>query len=189
MRGDECLIVSPHAISLFFFSRFSKLQLSVICSFLNRFCFYWYWNGIADQAQPLSASPSNASSGSSATHNYNIITPAKRLLALLYDRNCRRSFSTDDQAWLVVSEVKSRRFVELILSGSSGEASTSADRDRALIILQNMPQTVPFKSRVEIFRYFIREDRAAVESERIGAQITIKRSHVLEDGFRQLVSS
>ncbi|KAK0540031.1 ubiquitin-protein ligase (E3) [Tilletia horrida] len=59
-------------------------------------------------------------------------------------------------------------------------------------VLNNIPFVIPFEVRVEIFRQFIRNDRARFDVDRFDPMelhrrpVTIRRGHVAEDGFRGL---
>ncbi|CED85201.1 E3 ubiquitin protein ligase [Phaffia rhodozyma] len=58
-------------------------------------------------------------------------------------------------------------------------------------VLNNIPQTIPFELRVEIFRAFIRNDKARLGIDRYSRrspkyQTTIRRDKVAEDGYSKL---
>ncbi|KAJ1536131.1 Ubiquitin-protein ligase E3B [Nowakowskiella sp. JEL0078] len=137
-------------------------EIANICSFLNSFCFSIYWNADPNMRLP------------------HILEPAKKLLVQLYDRNSRRPFGEEDQTFLVAKEVRKPQFIEDVRNGD----------ERALSILHNMPQCIPFKSRglvirsVEIFRLLVAREKATLGN--FSQSVTIHRNMVLEDGFRTL---
>ncbi|GMK53858.1 hypothetical protein CspeluHIS016_0104440 [Cutaneotrichosporon spelunceum] len=58
-------------------------------------------------------------------------------------------------------------------------------------LLINLPMAVPFATRLQVFREFIRADRKRLGIRRYGParhRVEIRRSHLAEDGFRQLNS-
>ncbi|TPX35589.1 hypothetical protein SmJEL517_g02102 [Synchytrium microbalum] len=142
-------------------SPFTLSETTEMARFLNRFCFEY-----------LSANPATTS-GTEAAFVDPVFTSCRRLLSLLYDRSSRRPFSDDPDFWLI-KEVKKTSFVDDVAKGDT----------RALHILSIMPQTIPFKNRVEIFRNLIQRDKLTVPSQ--PHIITVYRKRVLEDGFRQL---
>ncbi|TPX51355.1 hypothetical protein SeLEV6574_g00330 [Synchytrium endobioticum] len=138
---------------------FTLSETTAMASFLNQFCFTY-----------LYSNPPPSDAGSSIDPAY---IACRRLLSLLYDRSTRRSFTEIKDFWLV-REVKKTSFIEEITNGDA----------RALEILSRMPQTVPFKHRVEIFRALVQREKATVPSH--PQVITVNRKRILEDGYRQL---
>ncbi|KAK0549403.1 ubiquitin-protein ligase (E3) [Tilletia horrida] len=70
-------------------------------------------------------------------------------------------------------------------------ASMMAFLSPRLGVLNNIPFVIPFDVRVEIFRQFIRNDRARFDVDRydpmdLRRPVSIRRGHVAEDGFRGL---
>ncbi|KAH6567566.1 hypothetical protein BASA62_006037 [Batrachochytrium salamandrivorans] len=57
---------------------------------------------------------------------------------------------------------------------------------RALLVLTNLPQAIPFKSRVQLFRDFTRADRSRFADGSLTISIKVNRDRLFEDGFRQL---
>lgn len=59
-------------------------------------------------------------------------------------------------------------------------------------LLNNLPMSVPFQTRLLVFRQFVRADRERLGITRYGRstrhRVTIRRDHLAEDGFRQINS-
>ncbi|KAL9931428.1 hypothetical protein V8E36_009714 [Tilletia maclaganii] len=77
------------------------------------------------------------------------------------------------------------------LAGQRLTSSMMAFLSPRLGVLNNIPFVIPFEVRVEIFRQFIRNDRARLDIDRyhpfdMGRPVNIRRGHVAEDGFRGL---
>ncbi|KAJ3269143.1 Ubiquitin-protein ligase E3B [Borealophlyctis nickersoniae] len=152
---------------------FRSEELTSLLIFLNQFCFRLYWNHGVPRAASSSSSRS-VPSPIALTGLPRVLDPARRLLTLLYDRSSRRAFGEEAESTWLAKEVGRATFIEDVRKGDA----------RALLILGNMPQCVPFKSRVEIFRMLIEKDKAILGGHSVG--VKVHRSRVLEDGYRQL---
>ncbi len=102
------------------------------------------------------------------------------LLMVLYRRDTRRPFTRPNH-WLV-REVKSK---ELIAEMDKG-------RRAAALLIQKMPHVIPHSDRIVLFRRKISADKSAlglVHEDVASARstlVTIHRSRIVEDGYRQL---
>ena len=134
------------------------LTLSTV---VNTFLFKAVWsNLILDTASPLFES----------LHS---------LLSVLYRRDNRRPFTRPNH-WLI-KEVKAK---ELISEMDKG-------RRAAALLIQKMPQIIPHADRVVLFRRNISQDKSQVgvfqdQSTGRSTLVTIHRSRLVEDGYRQL---
>ncbi|KAI8100057.1 uncharacterized protein BX664DRAFT_322764 [Halteromyces radiatus] len=164
---------------------FSLIDLQALGRFLNTFYF------------ALVQQPSKIVDATD--HSNNILQShmaAKRLLLQLYDLDNRRRFCPPDH-WLLVSDpmISKQSLLRFLFSSSSSkddspEASQFLTQVRqgdmvSTRILQLMPHTIPFKTRLHIFRDWIQLDRSTITRHASHA-VTIRRQHVLEDGLRAL---
>ncbi|KAI9319767.1 hypothetical protein BX666DRAFT_1916034 [Dichotomocladium elegans] len=180
---------------------FTVQDLKDLSTFLNKFYFALLQHvNTPKQTSVVANMPS-------ATNNSAVVMPASmrafraahRVLLQIYDLDIRHPFCPPDHWLLVVdgSTIKSMSSSLLALFNpppSSAEKNTKStaflDSFRQgdpvpLRILQLMPHTVPFRTRLTIFRDWIALDRAHVL--RKGAiAIRIRRKHVLEDGLNGL---
>ncbi|KAK9126533.1 hypothetical protein Scep_015379 [Stephania cephalantha] len=121
---------------------------------------------------------------------------AVRCLLLLYERDCRHQFCPPD-LWLSPGR-KSRlpiaaaaRAHEAISSNlRSGDSLSTPTMGSVITII---PHVFPFEERVQMFREFIKSDKASrrMAGEVAGpgpgsAEIVVRRGHIVEDGFKQL---
>ncbi|KAL5519890.1 hypothetical protein ACEPAG_1550 [Sanghuangporus baumii] len=132
------------------------------------------------------------------------------LLQAVHARDSRRPF-TPPNHWLCSSQIDMGSFIEAAISedqslSSSGTAFSyrggrAANRwllahlSPRLGVLNNIPFAIPFETRVEIFRQFVRNDmiafagstsryeRASLASR---ARVSVRRGHVAQDGFDKL---
>ncbi|KAI8336574.1 hypothetical protein BC941DRAFT_427474 [Chlamydoabsidia padenii] len=120
---------------------------------------------------------------------------AKRLLLQLYDLDNRHPFCPPDH-WLLVSDpmISKQSILRLIFNSSSKDNPPEASQFLAQVrqgdlvpmrILQLMPHTIPFTTRLHIFRDWIQLDKASA-MHTSAHTICIRRQHVLEDGFKAL---
>ena len=115
---------------------------------------------------------------------------AHRLLLQIYDLDVRHPFCPE-QHWLLVSDPMAKStLLSLFTTSKASTAQPFLDRLRhgdpvPLRILQLMPHTVPFKTRLMVFRDWVGLDRAALLATSSRA-IRVRRQNVLEDGFRGL---
>ncbi|KAJ3336451.1 hypothetical protein HDU93_002806 [Gonapodya sp. JEL0774] len=151
-------------------------QLSSLSSFLNSYCFYLHLKGTQSVRPSLTEA-------------------ALKLLGALYDRNDRRAWVTelpekkgvagffagiglggkgsDSSPW-IMPEMAGKRLIEEIRKGDP----------TTVLILNTTPQTIPFRTRVDIFREMVKADKATVSD--VGFNVRIRRRAVLEDGFTYL---
>ncbi|VDM45036.1 unnamed protein product [Toxocara canis] len=106
---------------------FTVEQLCAIAKFCNRFCFRAIWNGYLG-AQQASCCP--------------LFSSVYQLCMLLYNRDCRRSFTKDPKFWLA-PEVKSSTIM------SEFEKKT----ERAHFLISRMSHLVVLHERILLFRY------------------------------------
>ncbi|KXS19663.1 HECT-domain-containing protein [Gonapodya prolifera JEL478] len=153
---------------------FTLAQFSTLSTFLNSYCFQLHLR----MKQSIRPSLTDA---------------ALKLLGALYDRNDRRAWMADlpekrgvagffagmgfrggkeseTSPWVMPQMVGK----DVLVNIKKGDATTS-------LILNVMPQTIPFRTRVDIFRDMVKSDKATVDD--IGFSVRIRRKAVLEDGF------
>ncbi|KAG2406127.1 E3 ubiquitin-protein [Vigna angularis] len=132
-------------------------------------------------------------------HNKSLMDCAIRCLHLLYERDCRHPFCPP-ALWLSPAR-KSRppiavaaRTHEVLAANLIHDDYSSASLSVGSVVTI-VPHVFPFEERVEIFREFIKMDKAsrkmAGEISEPGSraiEIVIRRGHIVEDGFRQLNS-
>ncbi|GMR42452.1 hypothetical protein PMAYCL1PPCAC_12647 [Pristionchus mayeri] len=95
------------------------------------------------------------------------------LCMLLYGRNSRRPFTAEKNFW-IPGEVRSSVII------SEFEKATP----RGCLLLRKMSHVVPIKERLLLFRKYITNDKSSSESR--PRLITVDRSMIVEDGFKQL---
>ncbi|KAJ6561884.1 hypothetical protein B0H19DRAFT_1026705 [Mycena capillaripes] len=123
---------------------------------------------------------------------------ATKCLVAIHARDSRRPFTPPDH-WLVSTQVDLRSFVEAALfeeqqiSTSGGRTVTARQIARLaprLGILHNIPFSIPFSTRVNVFRSFIFSDamarRQSEEMHPGRLQITVRRENIAQDGFDRL---
>lgn len=102
------------------------------------------------------------------------------LLLVLYRRDCRRSYTTENH-WLI-REIRVCSFINDL---EKGKKTTQA-------LLQKMPHIIPHYERVQLFRKYVANEKAVfglTESACASPHstlITVHRSRIVEDGYRQL---
>ncbi|KAJ6512732.1 HECT-domain-containing protein [Mycena sanguinolenta] len=122
-----------------------------------------------------------------------------KCLVAIHARDSRRSFTPPDH-WLVSSQIDLRSFVEAALFEeqqiSSGNARAVTTRQIARLaprlgILHNIPFSIPFSTRVQVFRSFIFADimarRPVDDQYDHRTRITVRREHIAQDGFDRLM--
>lgn len=102
-----------------------------------------------------------------------LFTSIHGLCMLLYGRNSRRPFTADPKLW-IPGEVRSSVII------SEFEKATP----RGCLLLRRMSHVVPIKERLLLFRKYITNDKSSKESR--PRLITVDRSMIVEDGFKQL---
>ncbi|KAJ7755509.1 HECT-domain-containing protein [Mycena metata] len=122
-----------------------------------------------------------------------------KCLVAIHARDSRRSFTPKDH-WLVSTQIDLLSFVEAALFEerqiSDARAVTTRQIARLaprLGILHNIPFSIPFSTRVQVFRSFILSDsmarqRNSTEDVYHGGryQITVRRESIAQDGFDRL---
>ncbi|KAJ7757717.1 HECT-domain-containing protein [Mycena maculata] len=124
-----------------------------------------------------------------------------KCLVAIHARDSRRPFTPQDH-WLVSTQIDLRSFVEAALfeeqqiSTSNARAVTARQIARLaprLGILHNIPFSIPFSTRVQVFRSFIYSDvmarqRNPEDMYNMGGrlQITVRRESIAQDGFDRL---
>ncbi|KAG5043836.1 hypothetical protein JHK87_007751 [Glycine soja] len=140
----------------------------------------------------------NGLSHVSGHHNRPLMDCAVRCLHLLYERDCRHPFCPP-ALWLSPARksrppiaVAARTHEVLAANLRSDDSSASLSVGSVVTIV---PHVFPFEERVEMFREFIKMDKAsrkmAGEISEPGSraiEIVVRRGHIVEDGFRQLNS-
>ncbi|RDY07374.1 E3 ubiquitin-protein ligase UPL7, partial [Mucuna pruriens] len=140
----------------------------------------------------------NGLSHVSGHHNRPLMDCAVRCLHLLYERDCRHSFCPP-ALWL--SPAKKSRPPIAVAARTHEVLSANLRSDDSLTslsvgsVVTVVPHVFPFEERVEMFREFIKMDKAsrkmAGEISEPGSraiEIVVRRGHIVEDGFRQLNS-
>ncbi|XP_077995296.1 ubiquitin-protein ligase E3B-like [Glandiceps talaboti] len=141
-------------------------DLVFMTKFLNTFVFRMIWDHCIDSKSKFS----------------NLFNSCHNLLMLLYDRDCRRQFTTENH-WLM-KELKPSVFV----------SELEKAKRRAQLILQKLPHVIPHRDRVILFRKQVSNDKAALSiTESVSASptstlITVHRPRLIEDGYRQLAA-
>ncbi|CAJ2632467.1 unnamed protein product [Trifolium pratense] len=140
----------------------------------------------------------NGLSHGNGHHNRPLMDSAVRCLHLMYERDCRHPFCPPD-LWLSPAR-KSRppvavatRTHEICSANLKSDDSSSSLSVGSVITMT--PHVFPFQERVEMFREFIKMDKAsrkmAGEISEPGSraiEIVVRRGHTVEDGFQQLNS-
>ncbi|XP_070571587.1 ubiquitin-protein ligase E3B-like [Ptychodera flava] len=146
---------------------FRVADLVAMSKILNTFVFRMIWDhGIFDSKSKYS----------------NLFNSCHNLLMLLYDRDCRRSF-TPENHWLM-KDLKASVFV----------SELEKAKRRAQIVLQKIPHVIPHRDRVILFRKYVSNEKAALSiTESVSASpastlITVHRPRLIEDGYRQLAA-
>uniref|UniRef100_A0A8C7N4N2 HECT-type E3 ubiquitin transferase n=1 Tax=Oncorhynchus kisutch TaxID=8019 RepID=A0A8C7N4N2_ONCKI len=144
---------------------FKTEELVTISSFLNTFVYKMVWDGILENAKG---------------EKLDLFHSVHGWLMVLYERDCRRRFSPDDN-WLRKDLKPSLLFQEL-----------EKGKRRAQLLLQYIPHVIPHKNRVLLFRNIVTKEKETlglVETSSASphvTHITIRRSRMLEDGYDQL---
>lgn len=144
---------------------FSMNDYVKMSEFLNLFVFRVIWNNLID----VMVAPSS-----------DVFTSTLTLLRILHERDARRSFAPPEH-WLV-RDVKASHFVGELEHG----------KKTAQFLMQHVPHIIPFGERVVLFRKSVLKEKEALgltESVCASPQstlITVHRSRIVEDGYRQL---
>ncbi|XP_050380357.1 E3 ubiquitin-protein ligase UPL7 [Argentina anserina] len=127
-----------------------------------------------------------------------LMESAVRCLHLIYERDCRHQFCPP-VLWL--SPARKNRPPIAIAARTHEILSTNQRSDDSLAlqsigsVITTTPHVFPFEERVEMFREFIKMDKAArkMAGEVAGTssrsvEIVVRRGHIVEDGYQQLNS-
>uniref|UniRef100_A0A5S6QH07 Ubiquitin-protein ligase E3B n=1 Tax=Trichuris muris TaxID=70415 RepID=A0A5S6QH07_TRIMR len=142
---------------------FNVSELTEMARFSNLFIFRSIWENWID----VQAVCSN-----------NVFTVIYGFLMLIYSRDCRRSF-TPEGFWLM-KDLKPAAFFAEVGKGNA----------RAQFIIQRIPHVVPREERIKLFRKYVAAERVSStfirQLDEQPTVITVHRSRIVEDGFRQL---
>ncbi|ORZ03623.1 hypothetical protein BCR43DRAFT_483669 [Syncephalastrum racemosum] len=161
---------------------FSARDLIQVSGFLNTFYF-------ALLHQSIPSPPSGDASTAPLPPALSRFYAARRLLLQIYDLDVRHAFCPEGHWQLVSDPLAKQSFLSLF---SSRSASVSPFLEQLhqgdpvpMRILQLMPHTVSFQTRLKIFRDWVALDRAnlMLTSHRT---VRVRRQYVLEDGHRGL---
>ncbi|XP_055959426.1 ubiquitin-protein ligase E3B [Patella vulgata] len=160
------LLTTLDDIEMYEQQRFLKISDYVKMSeFLNNFVTCVLWHGLMD-LQTASTS--------------DVYNSCWVLLMILHERDARRAF-TPKNHWLI-RDVKPSLFMSELERG----------RKPVQFLMQKVPHIIPFNDRVVLFRKYIAKERDVLgitESVCASPQstlITVHRSRIVEDGYRQL---
>ncbi|XP_038904863.1 E3 ubiquitin-protein ligase UPL7 isoform X1 [Benincasa hispida] len=130
--------------------------------------------------------------------NTYLMESAIRCLHLMYERDCRHQFCPPP-LWL--SPARTSRPPVAVAARTHEALSANLGADDPLTvpsigsIITTTPHVFPFEERVEMFREFVKMDKVSRKmAGEVGGpgsrsfEIVVRRSHVVEDGFRQLNS-
>ncbi|KAI6218331.1 HECT-type E3 ubiquitin transferase [Aphelenchoides fujianensis] len=139
-------------------SPFTIEKLRDIARFTNLFCFKCIWENLIDfeQMKPKA-----------------LFESVYKLCSILYTRDCRRSFTMNPSFW-IVTDVKPSNVI----------AEFERKQPRARHLLQHMPHVIPLRERMVLFRKLIAKEKESLAG--ACTVITVERSRIVEDGFRQL---
>uniref|UniRef100_A0A915K9A7 Ubiquitin-protein ligase E3B n=1 Tax=Romanomermis culicivorax TaxID=13658 RepID=A0A915K9A7_ROMCU len=105
------------------------------------------------------------------------------LLSLLHARDARRNFAETADFWLI-KDIKPSNFLSELEKGTSKKFE---------VLLRKAPHILPHKDRIILFRKFITLDKETIGLssstdffDRPSTSITVHRSRLIEDGYRQL---
>lgn len=144
---------------------FSLTQLREIARFANLFCFKVIWEGIIDLNE---------------RRPHALFQSLYQLCLILYNRDCRRSFTFPIKDFWIVPEASAKR-TQII-------AEFERHQNRAQLLMIKIPHVVPLRDRMLLFRKFVIKHKEGLS--RGGSLpttvITIERTRIVEDGYRQL---
>ncbi|XP_026282026.1 ubiquitin-protein ligase E3B [Frankliniella occidentalis] len=139
-----------------------------LSNFLNMFLYRSIYNQLID----LKSLQSNT-----------LFVEMHTLLQVLYRRDCRRRY-TPEQHWLI-KEIRVGQFM----------ADLDKGKKPVVMLLQKMPHIIPHDERVNLFRKHVANEKAvfgltesacAISASPQSTLITVHRSRIVEDGYRQL---
>ena len=153
------------------------LQQRELVAFLVQLAYRLYWLEEAQQAL-LSSSPRQRSA------RRRLRSRLSSVLRLLRERQSRRSFSGESE-WLM------RQLPFAVVEAELRTAGSAPSRAARLFLA--LPFVFPFHDRLRFFYERLEQDKAALASRSSvsfdagrGVKATIRRSHLLEDGFTAL---
>ncbi|KAF0449000.1 HECT-domain-containing protein [Gigaspora margarita] len=150
-------------------------DLKPMATFFNKFCF-----ALLSNSPPGGNPPA-------------IFESARRVLLQLHSRDTRRVFTDSDHTWLLIKDPKkslplslANFFKKSSIVNSNNLGTSFLERIRnndpiSVKILNLLPHTIPFETRLDIFREFLQNN-----SDWSDIVIKIRRDHVLDDGYKQL---
>ncbi|EDV23245.1 uncharacterized protein TRIADDRAFT_28070 [Trichoplax adhaerens] len=110
-----------------------------------------------------------------------MINAGHMLLMVLYDRDCRRSF-TPENHW-IIKELNFNEFISALNEGTN----------RSHVLLRKIAHVIPREKRVDLFRKLVADDKKSlgIFADTLAIRpnytyININRSRLLEDGYEQL---
>lgn len=161
---------------------FSTDDLIQISGFLNTF----YFALLHQSTLPASGGAASTAPLPPAIARFHA---ARRLLLQIYDLDVRHTFCPEGH-WQLVSDPMAKPSFLSLFSSRSASVSPFLEQLRQgdpvpMRILQLMPHTVSFQTRLKIFRDWIALDRADLMLTSHHA-IRVRRQYVLKDGYRGL---
>uniref|UniRef100_A0A9I9CWC1 HECT-type E3 ubiquitin transferase n=1 Tax=Cucumis melo TaxID=3656 RepID=A0A9I9CWC1_CUCME len=140
----------------------------------------------------------NGLSHGTGQQNTSLMESAIRCLHLMYERDCRHQFCPP-RLWLSPARTSRPPVAVAARTHEALSANLGADDTSSVpsvgSIITTTPHVFPFEERVEMFREFVKMDKVSRKmAGEVGGpgsrsfEIVIRRSHVVEDGFRQLNS-
>lgn len=166
----------------------SVTMLTEISDFLIKYIFraIWFEDDKANHPLLQNSNDSNASTSASK-----VLQHATRLLSVIYDCDCRRSFAPDGH-WLVKS-ISTKKFEDAHDKERESDLKKETsfkDRRPAHDVLQRIPQVLPRIFRMRLFRDEISREKSAIAAARLEDEldpyITIRRAYLLTDGVREV---
>ncbi|RIA94609.1 hypothetical protein C1645_722004 [Glomus cerebriforme] len=149
--------------------------------FFNNFCF-----ALLSHSQPEGYPPT-------------IFESARRVLFQLHLKDSRRSFSEGENIWLLIKDPK-KSLPKSLKDLFKNKKSSSDNKDQmgmsflerirdndpmSIKILNLLPHTIPFETRLDIFRDYLKKS-IPTYSDATAITIKVRRAHVLDDGYKQL---
>ncbi|KAI7848665.1 hypothetical protein BDC45DRAFT_302888 [Circinella umbellata] len=169
---------------------FSVQDLVKLGGFLNTFYFALLQQQQEQPKDMISISTTTVAL-SSLPASVKSFRASHRLLLQIYDLDVRHPYCPKDH-WLLVSDPSMTKSALLALFNPSKQPAVQPFLDRLrqgdpvpLRILQLMPHTVPFNTRLTVFRDWVALDQANLMTAGSRA-LRVRRQNVLEDGYRGL---
>lgn len=138
---------------------FSFAELISIAKFCNWFCFRVIWNGVTSVDHPEGT----------------LFGAIHSLTLILYSRDCRRQFASNPKFWHS-PDVKSTLLI------NEYEKKTQ----RGVQLMEKLSHCISLRERMLLFRKFVTDEKATIDGP--PALVTIVRTRIIEDGYRQLSS-